>query len=73
MNEHQHQLDVEWIQFTALDFFQWLYSPCGPWPLFRFHDLFTGGRTPWTSDQLVARPLPKHTTTQTQKNTYTHH
>jgi hypothetical protein len=46
-------------------FFQWLYSPCGPWPLFRFPDLFTGCRTPWTSDQLVARPLPKHTTTQT--------
>jgi hypothetical protein len=21
---------------------------------------FTDGRTPWTSDQLVARPLPKH-------------
>jgi hypothetical protein len=31
---------------------------------FRFD--FTGGRTPWTSDQLVARPLPKHRTTQTQ-------
>jgi hypothetical protein len=44
-----------------------------PWPLFRFPDLFTGGMTPWTSDQLVARPLPEHTTTQTQKNTYTHH
>jgi hypothetical protein len=27
---------------------------------------FTGGRTAWTSDQLVARPLPKHRTTQTQ-------
>jgi hypothetical protein len=27
---------------------------------------FTVGRTPWTSDQLVARPLPKHRTTQTQ-------
>jgi hypothetical protein len=26
---------------------------------------FTGGRTPWTGDQLVARPLPKHRTTQT--------
>jgi hypothetical protein len=32
---------------------------------------FTDGRTPWTSDQLVARPLPKHRTTQTQnKHTY---
>jgi hypothetical protein len=27
---------------------------------FQFLDLFTDGRTPWTSDQLVARPLPKH-------------
>jgi hypothetical protein len=27
---------------------------------------FTVGRTAWTSDQLVARPLPKHRTTQTQ-------
>jgi hypothetical protein len=32
-----------------------------PWVLssnFQFHDHFTEGRTPWTSDQLVARPLP---------------
>jgi hypothetical protein len=40
-----------------------------PWALasvfqFRYH--FTDGRTPWTSNQLVARPLPKHRTTQTQ-------
>jgi hypothetical protein len=38
-----------------------------PWPLiFQFYDNFTEGRTPWTSDQLVAKPLPKHRTTQTQ-------
>jgi hypothetical protein len=32
-----------------------------PWDLasdFQFHDRFTGGRTPWTSEQFVARPLP---------------
>jgi hypothetical protein len=29
-------------------------------------DHFSDGRTPWTSDQLVARHLPKHRTTQTQ-------
>jgi hypothetical protein len=29
---------------------------------FRF-DHFTDGRTPWTSDQPGARPLPKHRTT----------
>jgi hypothetical protein len=27
---------------------------------------FTDGRTPWTGDQLVTKPLPKHSTTQTQ-------
>jgi hypothetical protein len=48
-------------------FFHWLYSPLGPWPLlFQIHDHFTDGRTPWTGDQPVARPLPKHRTTQTQ-------
>jgi hypothetical protein len=33
---------------------------------FFFFGHFTDGRTPWTSDQLVARPLHKHRTTQTQ-------
>jgi hypothetical protein len=53
-------------------FFNGSTALVGPGRYFRFPDLFTGGRTPWASDQLVARPLPKHTTTQTQKNTYTH-
>jgi hypothetical protein len=45
----------------------WLYSPLGPWALiFQFHEHFTENRTPCTSDQLVARPLPKHRTTQTE-------
>jgi hypothetical protein len=40
-----------------------------PWALasdFQFHNHFTDGRTPWTSDQLQSRPLLKHTATQTQ-------
>jgi hypothetical protein len=40
-----------------------------PWALasdFQFHDHFTDGRTPWSGDQLVAKPLPKHRATQTQ-------
>jgi hypothetical protein len=38
-----------------------------PWPLLQFRNLFyTDSRTPWTSDQPVARPLPTHRTTQTQ-------
>jgi hypothetical protein len=33
---------------------------------FQSPDLFTIGRTPWTSDQFVERPLPKHSIAQTQ-------
>jgi hypothetical protein len=35
----------------------------GPWQLFifSFAILYTVGRTPWTGDQQVARPLPTHT------------
>jgi hypothetical protein len=32
----------------------------GPWRLLQFRNLYTDGRTPWTSDQSVARPLPTH-------------
>jgi hypothetical protein len=39
--------------------------------LFQFHDHFADGRTPWTSDQLIAKPLPKHRTRQTQ-NKHSH-
>jgi hypothetical protein len=53
-------------KLSLCQIFYRLYSPRGPWPLFQFHDHFTDDRTPWTSDQLVARPLPKHRTTQTQ-------
>jgi hypothetical protein len=44
-----------------------------PWPLLQFRKFFyTGGRTPWTSDQPIARPLPKHRTTQHRINTHIH-
>jgi hypothetical protein len=44
-----------------------LQSSIGPWPLLQFRNLFyTDGRAPWTSDNPVAMPLPKHRTTQTQ-------
>jgi hypothetical protein len=46
---------------------QWLFQPIqGPGPLFSSVIIFTDGRTPLTSDQPVARPLPTHRTTQTQ-------
>jgi hypothetical protein len=44
----------------------------GLWSLLQFHNPFyTVGRTPWTSDQPVARPLLTHRTTPTQ-NKRTH-
>jgi hypothetical protein len=44
-----------------------LCSPfVGPWPLFQITNLIhTFGRTPWTGDQPVARPLPIHAQTST--------
>jgi hypothetical protein len=42
----------------------------GPWPLFQFLNLYIVGRTDWTGDQPVERPLSTHRTTQTQ-NKYT--
>jgi hypothetical protein len=39
----------------------------GPWPVLQFRNHFyTAGKTPWTRDQPVARPLPTHRTTQTE-------
>jgi hypothetical protein len=60
-----------WIHASAtchiyIFFFTGSTAPLGPGLCFQFHDHFTDGRTPWTSDQLIARPLPKHRTTQTQ-------
>jgi hypothetical protein len=43
----------------------------GPWPLFQFLNMYTVGRTPWTGDQPVVRPLPAYKTAQTQ-NKHTH-
>jgi hypothetical protein len=44
-----------------------------PWPLAQFHNRFyTDGRTAWTSDQPVPRPLPTHRTTQPQTHTHRH-
>jgi hypothetical protein len=39
----------------------------GPWPVFQFlNPIDTVGKTPWTGEQPVARPLHAHRTTQTQ-------
>jgi hypothetical protein len=50
--------------FFFLYFFM-AVQPFGPWLLFSFLIIFTVGRTPWTEDRAVARPLPTHRTTQT--------
>jgi hypothetical protein len=46
--------------YLFISIYLWLYSPCGPWPLFQFLNLYTVGRTPWRRDQPVARPLPAY-------------
>jgi hypothetical protein len=46
----------------------WLYSPLDLGRFFSSLILYTIGRTPWTGDQVVARPLPTQRTTQTQNN-----
>jgi hypothetical protein len=38
----------------------------------QFLNLYIVGRTPWTGDQSVARPLPTHGTTQTQNKLHRH-
>jgi hypothetical protein len=47
-------------------FFNGSTAPLGPGLFFNFMITFTDGRTPRTSDHLIARPLPKHRKTQTQ-------
>jgi hypothetical protein len=56
-----------------LSIYLWLYSPLlDLGRFFSFLIPYTDGRTPWTGDQPVARPLPAHRTAQTQsKHTQT--
>jgi hypothetical protein len=47
------------------------YLPMALYPLcsladFQFIELYTVGKTPWTEDPPVARPLPTHRTTLTE-------
>jgi hypothetical protein len=71
--------DIKFMFFHDV-FFKFLYmftyssplsiygSPALCWALaaFQFPNLYTVGRTPWTCDQPVARPLPTHRTALTQ-------
>jgi hypothetical protein len=54
-----NQLTCHTLDYVASYFFYlWLCSPCGPWPLFQFLNLYTVGRTLWMGDQPIARTLP---------------
>jgi hypothetical protein len=65
MKEEPTELTVRYESGYYI-FFSGSIAPVGPGLFSQFHDHFTDGRTPWTGDQLVSRPLPKHRTTQTQ-------
>jgi hypothetical protein len=66
--QHSHILSPKYLSpvHPNLEMFYDLKSPCGPWPLFVFLNLYTFGGTLWKGDQPIARPLPTHRTTQTQ-------
>jgi hypothetical protein len=54
-------------RLQTLHIYLWPYSPLlDLGRFFSFLVIYTLGRTPWTGDQPVARPLPTHRTTQTQ-------
>jgi hypothetical protein len=59
--------DCKIPSYISFSFIMALRPLVGPWSLLQFGNLFyTLGRTPWTGNQDVARPLSKHRTTQTQ-------
>jgi hypothetical protein len=64
--------EISWIAFTETShltgfFLIILPAYSEPWSLIQLHnDFFTDGRTLWGSNQPIAKPLPKHRTTQTQ-------
>jgi hypothetical protein len=62
--------NISFINCLYLYFFVPRWALAG---FFIFLILYTVGRTPWTSDQPVARPLPKHRTTQTQNKRINRH
>jgi hypothetical protein len=65
---------IDTLYVNYLFFFPMALQPfLGPWPHISVSKSFyTDGRTPWTSNQPVARPLPIRSTTQTQKNAQTY-
>jgi hypothetical protein len=61
--------ELRWIACLFIEGFFFpmaLSAHSGLWPFIQFRNHFLDGRTPWASDQPVARPLPTHRTAQTQ-------
>jgi hypothetical protein len=60
----------QWTDPPSQNFYLFIYLPIflslDLGRFFTFLILYTVGRTPWTRDQPVARPLPTYRTTQTQ-------
>jgi hypothetical protein len=61
-------IQVVLLALTTLKHYYYYYyyyygstAVCWPWTLFQFLNIYTVGRTPWTGDQPVAKPLPTHT------------
>jgi hypothetical protein len=49
---HPLHIHTTAISTIYLSIYLSLYSPCGPWPLFQFLNLYTVGRNPWTGSSL---------------------
>jgi hypothetical protein len=52
------QASQQMADFGITEFFWMALQPLWALASLQFPDLFTISRTPWTSDQLVAMPLP---------------
>lgn len=61
ISDKANQQYIYYIIFSlSLSLSLWFYSQLDPGRFFSFLILYTLGRTPWTGDQSVARPLPTH-------------
>jgi hypothetical protein len=58
-----HELSIS--VYLSVSIYMVLQSVVGPCPLFSFLIFYTVGRTPWTGDQPVVRPLLAHRRAQT--------
>jgi hypothetical protein len=74
LDGYQSRSECDGLVNIFLFFFLMALQPfLGLWPHISVaKSFYTDGRTPWTSDQPVARPLPIHRTTQTRKNAQTY-